>query len=66
MSTPTGIFVAVLVLLTLYSVLSLRFYPQVMKVKSGQAFPILILAVLLPHLLGMYLVGQRLGIIPAY
>ena len=66
MQTSTGIFVVIGALLTLYSVLSLRFYPQIMKIKTGQAFPILLLAVLTPHLTAMYLIGQRLGILPTY
>ena len=59
--TQTGIAVTGGVLLALYVILSIRFYPQILGVKVAQAVPILMLAVLLPHLLAMYLVGQRLG-----
>ncbi len=63
--TKPGMLISALAVLLVYSVLSLRFYPQVLGIRSSQAFPILALAVLLPHMLGMYLIGQRLGLLPA-
>ncbi len=65
LQTPTGLGLATTGLLLVYTVLSLRFYPQVLRVKIGQAVPVLALAVLLPHLVGIYLVGQRIGLFPA-
>ncbi len=65
-NTRQGMGVAIGVLLLIYGVLSIRFFPQVLGVKRGQALPVVILAVLLPHLLGLYFIGQRLGFIPQY
>lgn len=65
-NTREGMGVAIVLLLVIYGVLSIRFFPQVLGVKRGQALPVVVLAVLLPHLLGMYFIGQRLGFIPQY
>ena len=64
LSTNAGVGVAAMSLLVVYAVLSMRFFPQVLGVKVGQAVPVMTLAVLIPHLLGMYLVGQRMGFLP--
>lgn len=61
----SGIAAAGLLVLAIYCVLSLRFYPQILGIRSRQAMPVLILAVLLPHALVLFLVGQRLGIVPS-
>jgi hypothetical protein len=61
--SPTGLGVAGLGVLALYVVLSLRFIPQVFGVPVSRALTLMALAVLIPHLAGMYLVGQRAGII---
>ncbi len=61
LSTNAGVGVAAISLLVVYAVLSMRFFPQVLGVKVGQAVPVMTLAVLIPHLLGMYLIGQRMG-----
>ncbi len=65
-NTRQGMAVAIAALLLIYGVLSIRFFPQVLGVKRGQALPVVILAVLLPHMLGLYFIGQRLGFIPQY
>lgn len=65
-NTRQGMGVAIALLLVIYGVLSIRFFPQVLGVKRGQALPVVVLAVLLPHLLGLYFIGQRLGFIPQY
>ncbi len=65
-STRQGMAVAIAALLLIYGVLSIRFFPQVLGVKRGQALPVVILAVLIPHLLGLYFIGQRLEFIPKY
>ena len=65
-NTRQGMAVAIGALLLIYGVLSIRFFPQVLGVKRGQALPVVILAVLIPHLLGLYFIGQRLEFIPKY
>lgn len=61
--SPTGMGVVGLGTLALYVVLSLRFIPQVFGVPVSRAMALMALAVLIPHLAGLYLVGQRAGII---
>lgn len=63
LSTPTGAAIAWFVLLALYVILSLRFLPQAFGVNFSHAVALMALAILIPHLLGFYLVGQRTGII---
>jgi len=61
--SPTGLGVAGGIIFLLYVVLSLRFLPQVFQVPVGRAIPLMALAILIPHLVGVYFVGQRMGII---
>ena len=64
LGTESGISIAAIALLLVNVVLSLRFFPQVLGIKIGQAVPVMTLAVLLPHALGFYFIGQRIGLIP--
>jgi hypothetical protein len=61
--SPTGLALACFAILGLYIILSLRFLPQVFGVPMSQGITLMTLAILIPHLIGMYLVGQRTGII---
>ena len=61
--SPVGLAIASFSLLGLYVILSLRFLPQVLGVQTSHAITLMALAILIPHLVGMYLVGQRTGII---
>lgn len=61
--SPTGMGVAGFVILALYITLSLRFLPQVFGIPMGRAASLMALAILVPHLTGAYLMGQRLGLI---
>jgi hypothetical protein len=61
--SPTGMALACFAVLALYIILSLRFLPQVFGVPMSQGITLMTLAILIPHLIGMYLVGQRTGII---
>jgi hypothetical protein len=61
--SPAGIAVAAALLMGLYSTLSLRFLPQVFGMPVGRAMTVMAIAVLIPHLAGMYLIGQRTGLI---
>lgn len=60
---PAGIIVAGLVLLALYITLSLRFLPQVFNVPMSHAIAVMAIAILIPHLIGAYLIGHRTGLI---
>lgn len=60
---PTGTGVACAVVMTIYVILSLRFIPQVFGVPMSRAVTLMALAILIPHLAGLYLVGQRTGLI---
>jgi hypothetical protein len=61
--SSTGTVVACLILMILYVTLSLRFLPQVFGVPFSHAVTLMAIAILLPHLLGFYLIGQRTGLI---
>jgi hypothetical protein len=63
MRSTTGVTIAGAVIFLLYIILSLRFLPQVFQVPIGRAIPLMALAILVPHLIGVYLVGQRMGLI---
>jgi len=60
---PTGMAIAGLSVLALYVILSLRFIPQVFGLAMGRAMTLMAFSILIPHLIGFYLVGQRTGII---
>jgi hypothetical protein len=61
--TPAGLAVTGFAVLGLYIILSLRFFPQVFGVPMSRAVTLMALAILIPHLVGFYLVGQRTGMI---
>lgn len=60
---PSGAAATGLILLLLYGVLSLRFLPQVFSLPVPRAVSLMALAIVLPHFLGLYLLGQRTGLI---
>ncbi len=61
LQSPVGMSVAGAAVMALYVVLSLRFFPQVFGIPMGRAMTLMAIAVLIPHLAGAYLVGQRAG-----
>jgi hypothetical protein len=61
--SPTGVIVAGLALLVLYVTLSLRFLPQVFNVPLSHGITLMAISILIPHLVGFYLIGQRTGLI---
>lgn len=61
--SPTGLGIAGFAILALYVTLSLRFLPQVFGIPVGRAATLMAIAILIPHLTGAYLVGQRMGLI---
>jgi hypothetical protein len=63
MHSPMGLALAGLLVMVLYVVLSLRFLPQVFGLPMNHAIALMALAILIPHLLGVYYVGQRMGFI---
>ena len=60
---PAGMALAGIGGLALYVILSMRFIPQVFDMQPGRSFSVVSLGVLVPHLIGMYVAGQRMGII---
>lgn len=61
LKTRNGAAMTGMVVLALYVILSLRFIPQVFGIERSQAFTVVFLGVLLPHMIGIYMAGQRLG-----
>ena len=62
---PVGLVAVGGCLLCLYVLLSLRFIPQIFEIQRAQAFMVVLLGVLAPHLAGFYLVGKKMGFIQA-
>lgn len=62
---PAGLLAVAGCLLGLHVLLSLRFIPQIFEIQKAQAFMVVLLGVLVPHLAGFYLVGKKMGFIQA-
>ncbi len=62
-TTPTGIVLSGILLVALYGFLAIRFIPPAFGIQAGRAVAVVMLAVLLPHLVGFYLIGHRMGLI---
>ena len=62
---PVGLLVVAGCLLGLHVLLSLRFIPQIFEIQKVQAFMVVLLGVLAPHLAGFYLFGKKMGFIQA-
>lgn len=65
LSTPVGLLAVAGCLLALHVLLSLRFIPQIFEIRRAQAFIVVVLGVLAPHLAGFYVVGKKMGFIQA-
>ncbi len=65
LSTPVGLLAVGCCLLALHVLLSLRFIPQIFEIRRAQAFLVVTLGVLAPHLAGFYVVGKKMGFIQA-
>ena len=65
LSTPVGLLAVGCCLLALHVLLSLRFIPQIFEIRRAQAFLVVALGVLAPHLAGFYVVGKKMGFIQA-
>jgi len=63
LNTRAGMALVGAAVLCLYVLLSLRFIPQVFGIQRSQAFTVVFLGVLLPHLAAAYLMGQRMGLL---
>ena len=62
---PVGMLAMACCLLGLHVLLSLRFIPQIFEIQKAQAFMVVFLGVLAPHLAGFYVVGKKMGFIQA-
>ncbi|MCZ6793434.1 MAG: hypothetical protein O7J95_07455, partial [Planctomycetota bacterium] len=60
---PLGMVIGGFAVFFLYVLLSLRYVPQEFGLERAQSTVLVFLAILVPHLLGIYTVGQRLGLI---
>ena len=63
LQNPVAPVVAGFSIFGLYLLFCMRFIPQAFGLRRAQSLLLLFLAILLPHLLGLYTVSQRLGII---
>jgi hypothetical protein len=61
--TDSGMAAGAIGILILYVILSMRFLPAAFGIARGRGASLMCLAVLIPHLAAMYLVGQRMGFI---
>ena len=62
---PAGLLAVAGCLLGLHVLLSLRFIPQIFEIRRAQAFLVVVLGALAPHLAGFYVFGKKLGFIQA-
>ena len=61
--TPMGMVLSGILLVGLYVFLGIRFIPQAFGIQAGRGMAVVVIAILIPHLVAMYLVGHRLGVI---
>lgn len=60
---PSGIILSGLVLVAIYGFLGIRFIPPAFGIPMSQGIAVVMLSILIPHLVGFYLIGHRMGII---
>ncbi len=63
LSTKGGVMAVTLAVLALYVILSLRFVPQVFSIHKSQAFTVVLLGVVTPHLLALFVLAQRFEVL---
>ncbi len=63
LGSPSGILVAGLVIVAVYGFLGIRFIPPAFGMEPGRGIAVVFISILLPHLIGFYLLGHRIGII---
>ena len=63
MTSPTGMVLCGLIVVGLYVFLGIRFIPPVFGIETGRAVALVVIGILLPHFIGLFLVGHRMGLI---
>jgi hypothetical protein len=63
LASPSGTILAGLLLVGLYGFLGLRFIPPAFGLPTGRGLAVVLIAILIPHLVGFYLVSHRMGLI---
>jgi len=63
LASPHGMITAGLLVVAIYGFLGIRFIPQAFGMDTGRGFAVVMISILLPHLIGFYLVSHRMGII---
>jgi len=63
LGSPTGMALCGILLVALYGFLGIRFIPQAFGIQAGRGLTVVMIAILIPHLIAMYLVGHRMGLI---
>lgn len=63
LGSSVGMAVSGFLLVGLYVFLGIRFIPQTFNIPGTQGFAVVFLAILVPHLIFLYLLGSRLGFI---
>ncbi len=62
-STNGGLIAAGFLLVIVYAFLGIRFIPQAFGVEPGKGMAVVVLAILVPHIVGLYFIGHRMGLI---
>ncbi len=62
-STKGGLIAAGFLLVVVYAFLGIRFIPSAFGVEPVRGMAVVLLAILIPHIVGLYLVGHRMGLI---
>lgn len=63
LQSPTGMAIAGILLVALYGFLGIRFIPPAFGIQAGRGMAVVLISILLPHLIGLYLVSHRMGLI---
>jgi hypothetical protein len=63
LASSKGILLSGILLVALYGFLGIRFIPPAFGIQAGRGVAVVVLSVLLPHLMGFYLIGHRMGLI---
>ena len=63
LGSPMGMALSGILIVGLYAFLGVRFIPPAFGIQAGRGIAVVMISILIPHLIGMYLLGHRMGII---
>lgn len=63
LGSPMGMALSGMLIVGLYAFLGIRFIPPAFGIQAGRGIAVVMISILIPHLIGMYLLGHRMGII---